>query len=208
MILFLFYWENEDKYYNKLKEQRRGIRWFNEHEYFVKDCPDIIIYEFDSIDEVLTKLSIENRNIELVLNYYNSQKANITISTEKTERALNTEPQPTNAPQPEEQKTDKKRGRPVKTFEDFILYDNKAEFINVFELLINDKKGKDVALIILACMECGLIKKMEYPAFDKEYNGKISRNIFYKHINDIYKASENELKPYIAKMRNMGLNWE
>lgn len=158
----------------------RNVRWLITHywdyqkkevELLLKNCNDFVggelndnllllkekdIYHLffdDSDDDDLHKLKIGLGNVIKDMN----EKSNEENDSDKTDH------------QPEPTKTNSRI--PNKSIKDYMLVEDgqKDSLLTILHSLIDGKKGKDVALVILVCVQHGLIKKPEHDIMKKTF---------------------------------------
>lgn len=84
-----------------------------------------------------------------------------------------------------------KRGRPVKPLADIMLNDSTGEKLKKLHTLINGKKGKSLALIIIACVKQGYMTKPTYQQLAGEFGDIGSRQAYTNYSDEIkFTASE------------------
>lgn len=84
-----------------------------------------------------------------------------------------------------------KRGRPVKPLADVMLNDNTGEKLKKLHTLIDGKKGKSLALIIMACVKQGYMTKPTYQQLAGEFGDIGSRQAYTNYSDEIkFTASE------------------
>ena len=99
------------------------------------------------------------------------------------------QPEAKESKQPKQAKP--KRGRPVKTLADIMLNDDAGEKLKKLHTLVDGKKGKDLALIILACVKQGYMTKPTYQQLANEFGDIGSRQAYTNYSNEIkFTASE------------------
>ena len=86
-----------------------------------------------------------------------------------------------------------KRGRPVKPLADIILNDDAGEKLKKLHTLVDGKKGKDLALIILACIKQGYMTKPTYQQLAGEF-GDIGSRQAYTNYSDEIKFTTSEIE--------------
>ena len=87
--------------------------------------------------------------------------------------------------------TKPKRGRPVKPLADVMLNDNTGEKLKKLHTLIDGKKGKSLALIIMACVKQGYMTKPTYQQLAGEFGDIGSRQAYTNYSDEIkFTASE------------------
>lgn len=95
-------------------------------------------------------------------------------------------------PEAKESKQPKpKRGRPVKPLADVMLNDNTGEKLKKLHTLIDGKKGKSLALIIMACVKKGYMTKPTFQQLAGEFGDIGSRQAYTNYSDEIkFTASE------------------
>lgn len=86
-----------------------------------------------------------------------------------------------------------KRGRPVKPLADIMLNDNTGEKLKKLHTLIDGKKGKSLALIIIACVKLGYMTKPTYQQLAGEF-GDIGSRQAYTNYSDEIKFTTSEIE--------------
>lgn len=102
------------------------------------------------------------------------------------------EPQPLPSEGSPRQKSSTK-GRPRTTLQDKITATNKEELINKLHLLIDGKSGKDVALVITACVLKGLMTKPTFKQVECEFGNIGNRSGFNKYMSKSTFFTDDEL---------------
>lgn len=82
------------------------------------------------------------------------------------------------------------RGRPKDTLKDKMKNDPTGERLKKIHALADGKKGKDFALIILACMLKGWIDKPTYTQVTKEFGNIGDKSGYNKYMHEIYHSKE------------------
>lgn len=82
-----------------------------------------------------------------------------------------------------EQPQQVKASKSKKTFKDKVMAENKEEVLKKLHLLIDGKRGKNVALVIVASVEMGLIQKPTYKEVKSEF-GDIGAESGYNNYLD------------------------
>lgn len=77
-----------------------------------------------------------------------------------------------------------KRGRPVKPLADVMLNDNTGEKLKKLHTLIDGKKGKSLALIIMTCVKQGYMTKPTYQQLANEFGDIGSRQAYTNYSNE------------------------
>lgn len=95
-------------------------------------------------------------------------------------------------PQPEKTKPTIGRGRPKETFKDKMIEDADGEKLQKIHGKIHGKRGKDLALILLACIKKGWVTKPTFAQVKAEFGNIGSRQGFTAYLNEA-KFSENEI---------------
>lgn len=85
-----------------------------------------------------------------------------------------------------------KRGRPVKPLADVMLNDNTGEKLKKLHTLIDGKKGKSLALIIMACVKQGYMTKPTYQQLANEF-GDIGSRQAYTNYSDENRFTASEI---------------
>lgn len=78
------------------------------------------------------------------------------------------------------------------TFKDKIIVENKDEVLNKLHSMIDGKRGKNVALVIFASVEIGLILKPTYTEVKNEF-GNVGAESGYNNYFDKSKFSDSEI---------------
>lgn len=77
-----------------------------------------------------------------------------------------------------------KRGRPVQPLADIMRVDNKGERLKKLHTLIDGKKGKEIALIIIACVKLGFMGKPTFQQLANEFGDIGSRQAYTNYSNE------------------------
>lgn len=97
-------------------------------------------------------------------------------------------------PQREEDKTQPKptrgKGRPQDTFKDKMIDDANGSKLQKIHTKLDGKKGKDAALIILACIEKGLIMRPTYTQVKNEFGDVGSKTGYNRYLNKAWFTKE------------------
>lgn len=101
------------------------------------------------------------------------------------------QPEAKESKQPKQAKS--KRGRPVKPLADIMLNDNTGEKLKKLHTLIDGKKGKSLALIIIACVKQGYMTKPTYQQLAGEF-GDIGSRQAYTNYSDEIKFTTSEIE--------------
>lgn len=88
--------------------------------------------------------------------------------------------------------TKPKRGRPVKPLADVMLNDNTGEKLKKLHTLIDGKKGKSLALIIMVCVKQGYMTKPTYQQLANEF-GDIGSRQAYTNYSDENRFTASEI---------------
>ena len=110
------------------------------------------------------------------------------------------QPEAKESKQPKQAKP--KRGRPVKTLADIMLNDDAGEKLKKLHTLVDGKKGKDLALIILACVKQGYMTKPTYQQLANEFGDIGSRQAYTNYSNEI-KFTKSELGGAIKAVKDV-----
>ncbi|MCJ2382354.1 hypothetical protein MUN53_17365 [Parabacteroides sp. AGMB00274] len=109
---------------------------------------------------------------------------------QKTKAAIKqyiTKPQPEHPEQ--QQKIDKPtrgKGRPKETLKDKMINDADGNKLQKVHIVMNDKKGKDAALIILACIKKGWMQKPTFTQVAEEFGDIGKQQGFTKYLKESY----------------------
>lgn len=87
-------------------------------------------------------------------------------------------------PQQEKPQPTRGRGRPKETFKDKMIDDADGSKLKKVHTKIDGKKGKDVALIILACIKKGWLTKPTHTQVKKEFGDIGSKTGYNKYLNE------------------------
>ena len=114
------------------------------------------------------------------------------LSMNKEAPKLNQEPRKENG-----SKSKRKRGRPKETLKDKMIKDkmiNDADGSKLQKIhkVMDGKKGKDAALIILACIKMGWMLKPTFPEVKKEFGDIGSRQNFTKYLKGKQDINEKQ----------------
>lgn len=96
-------------------------------------------------------------------------------------------------PQQEKPKPTRGRGRPKETFKDKMIDDVDGSKLQKIHTKIDGKKGKDAALIILACIKKGWLTKPTYTQVKNEF-GDIGCKTGYNNYLNENKFTKEELE--------------
>ena len=110
------------------------------------------------------------------------------------------QPEAKESKQPKQAKP--KRGRPVKTLADIMLNDDAGEKLKKLHNLVDGKKGKDLALIILACVKQGYMTKPTYQQLANEFGDIGSRQAYTNYSNEI-KFTKSEIGGAIKAVKDV-----
>ena len=110
------------------------------------------------------------------------------------------QPEAKESKQPKQAKP--KRGRPVKTLADIMLNDDAGEKLKKLHTLVDGKKGKDLALIILACVKQGYMTKPTYQQLANEFGDVGSRQAYTNYSNEI-KFTKSEIGGAIKAVKDV-----
>ena len=86
-------------------------------------------------------------------------------------------------PQQENSKPTRGRGRPKETLKDKMIDDAKGKKLQKIHKKMNGKKGKDAALIILACIKKGWMTKPTYAQVAREFGDIGSKTGFNRYMD-------------------------
>lgn len=91
-----------------------------------------------------------------------------------------------NTPEPQQEQTNKTRGRgrPRETLKDKMLDDTDGKKLQTIHTKICGKKGKDAALIILACIKKGWITRPTYTQVKNEFGDIGSKTGYNRYLNE------------------------
>ena len=93
----------------------------------------------------------------------------------------------------EPQQIRKKRpGRPTRSIREYILSDDKENLLDSMHSLIDEKKGKEAVLIIMASVAIGYMTKPSYNAITDEFGKLCSSSRYNKIMKDIPLRSNSE----------------
>lgn len=99
-----------------------------------------------------------------------------------------------------EQSTKKKRGRPKEMLYDRFLCNDKEQMLQCLHSLINGRKGRDVALIITACIKEGIMTKPTFKQVSDEF-GDIGNVSGYNKYMRERPFTEVEINAIIDKLK-------
>ncbi len=87
------------------------------------------------------------------------------------------------------------------TFKNKIIAENKQEVLNKLHSLIDGKRGKNVALVIIASIELGLIQKPTYREVQREFGEIGAESGYHSYLNkDKFSSNEYEgMKKRLSK---------
>lgn len=103
--------------------------------------------------------------------------------------------------QQEEPKQKEKGGRPKGTFKDRLIDDTDGKHLEILKTVIAERKGKDVALVILCAMEFGWLLKPTFSQVEDEFGDIGSRQGYNKYFDlSCFKKEEIEgIKALLGK---------
>lgn len=110
------------------------------------------------------------------------------------------QPEAKESKQPKQAKP--KRGRPVKPLADVMLNDNTGEKLKKLHTLIDGKKGKSLALIIMACVKQGYMTKPTYQQLANEF-GDIGSRQAYTNYSDENRFTTSEIGGAVKAVREV-----
>lgn len=173
-LLFAYYTERENVSKKGAKADRgKMLAYYNA-------LSSVITYICGKTDFVYTDAFIKNWERKTAGNYFPFGELMRT-----NWRAMATGNNPTAEPAPPQRK------KPLKTFEDFIIIDNKAELIKKIKPIIQGAKAKKIAAIIRALIELRyiLIDSGKYAeltrALNNCYSLKIDPRLTVRYISDL-----------------------
>ena len=106
-------------------------------------------------------------------------------------------------PAPKAKPTKKGRGKPRKTFSDFVVDQTKVtEVIDGLKALIGDKKGSDAYIILAAAVKAGIITRPAYNAVIETF-GDLGASSGYNAKMADRGFTASELKPVIDQLKNL-----
>lgn len=97
-------------------------------------------------------------------------------------------------------KEKKRRGRPSKPFSSLMMDDNDGRKYNRIKALIKGKRGKSLALLILACMRKGWITKPTFSQIEKEFGDVGDQSGYNRYVNNNYLISKEEIDDMIIAL--------
>lgn len=151
-----------------------NIKTLYERTWFVKD----FTYE--------KKWMKENMSIDAVNRFKNLGVLPFLCDNEQAPEGNSSTPEP----QP---KPTRGRGRPQDTFKDKLIDDIDGSKLQKIHLKMKGKKGKDAALIMLACMKKGWLIKPTYTQVKNEFGDIGTQQAFTPYLNKI-KFSNEEIE--------------
>lgn len=75
------------------------------------------------------------------------------------------------------------KGRPKETLKDKMINDDNGNKLNKIHIVMNGKKGKDAALIVLACISKGWMQKPTFTQITEEFGDIGTQQGFTKYLN-------------------------
>ena len=116
-------------------------------------------------------------------------------------RAPGPDAQPQAAPTAKPEK--KGRGKPRKTFAEFVVDQTKVDTVIAdLRALIGDKKGSDAYIILAAAVKAGIITRPSYNAVEEEF-GHLGASSGYNAKMADRGFTAAELKPIIEQLKNL-----
>ena len=140
------------------------------------------------------------KKMPMIENYYPKKDSEIDFEINRTTLVLQNELDWSNffhtvtasnivlKPQPEQRKKNNKpkrrSGRPKETLKDRMVDDADGRKLEKVREVMNGKKGKDAALIVLACMKKGWMQKPTFTQVEKEFGDIGTQQGFTKYLNE------------------------
>lgn len=137
------------------------------------------------VDSYIGSMELAQRYIDALPKEPQPEQANNGQTTDA--QSLNPEPQQ------EKPKPTRGRGRPKETFKDKMIDDADGSKLQKIHTKIDGKKGKDAALIILACIKKGWLTKPTYTQVKNEF-GDIGCKTGYNNYLNENKFTKEELE--------------
>ena len=112
-------------------------------------------------------------------------------------------PDPIDAPAPKPKPGKKGRGKPRKSFSEFIVDQTKVDTVTTeLKSLIGDKKGSDAYIILAAAVKAGIITRPAYSAVEETFGHLGASSGFNAKMAD-RGFTAAELKPIIEQLKNL-----
>ena len=112
-------------------------------------------------------------------------KAGQDKNTQVTEvQSINPEPQPKRPKQQHKNQPARGKGRPKETLKDKMINDADGSKLQKVHTVMNGKKGKDAALIAIACIKKGWMQKPTFTQVAEEFGDIGTQQGFTKYLNE------------------------
>lgn len=108
--------------------------------------------------------------------HYLMYQNNVTEKKSTTDEALNIPPRESNK--------NKTKGRPTRDLKSCMLCDNPEAMLSKLHNMIDGKQGKDVALIIKACIRAGVMTRPTFSQVQEEFGDIGCRQGYTNYMND------------------------
>lgn len=98
--------------------------------------------------------------------------------------SINPEPQPKRPKQQQKGQPARGKGRPKETLKDKMINDADGSKLQKVHTVMNGKKGKDAALIVIACIKKGWMQKPTFTQVKEEFGDIGTQQGFTKYLNE------------------------
>lgn len=112
-------------------------------------------------------------------------------------------PEPIDDPAQKPKTGKKGRGKPRKSFAEFIVDQTKVDTVTAeLKSLIGDKKGSDAYIILAAAVKAGILTRPSYNSVEEEF-GHLGASSGYNKLMSQIDMMDKELKPLAEKLKNL-----
>ena len=137
---------------------------------------------------------------ELARKYIDEALPKLDTQAQVTEKQEYEEKRSKNASQNTPSEPTKRKGRPKGLFKDKMICENVDEVLKKLHSLMNDRQGREAALIITACIKAGIITKPTFTQVTNEF-GNIGNVSGYNRYMREKPFSEDEIKAIVDKIK-------
>lgn len=140
------------------------------------------------VDSYIGSMELAQRYIDALPKEPQPEQANSGQTTDA--QSLNPEPQPKRPKQQQKGQPARGKGRPKETLKDKMINDADGSKLQKMHTVMNGKKGKDAALIILACIKKGWMPKPTFPQVAEEFGDIGTQQGFTKYLYERWFTKE------------------
>lgn len=157
----------------------------------------ILLDRFLSYKNLICSLNVEIFGEAVGIEEYRKKVLSQTDTIPKKE--LPKKPQTKHSKQQQKSQPSRGKGRPKETLRDKMINDADGGKLQKVHTVMDGKKGKDAALIVIACMKKGWIQKPTYTQVVEEFGDIGAQQGFTRYLNEKM-FSENEIEGAINSL--------